>query len=157
MWERGRLARNNIRERLGRSVANREWWTRFPDYSLQHLNHNTLGNQMADGLRREASFRLIVDWAVETDFEKRVKTVWNSSNMELPRKLELLGRSLIEWSRMNKEKKHKRREELTLRLNQLNEKDPDDDHLAEITEVKLTLNMEADKEEIYWEQRARAN
>ncbi|KAK8698333.1 hypothetical protein V6N13_114457 [Hibiscus sabdariffa] len=35
--------------------------------------------------------------------------------------------------------------------------DPDDDKLAKLLDVKLAVNMEADKEEIFWEQRARVN
>ncbi|XP_052484514.1 uncharacterized protein LOC128039852 [Gossypium raimondii] len=35
--------------------------------------------------------------------------------------------------------------------------DPSDEVLAEIMEVQLRLNLEADKEELFWEQRARVN
>ncbi|MBA0643818.1 hypothetical protein Goklo_028075, partial [Gossypium klotzschianum] len=41
----------------------------------------------------------------------------------------------------------KTRDELKLHLNSLNEEDPDEDNLAKITEVKLALNMEINKEE----------
>ncbi|KAH1090368.1 hypothetical protein J1N35_017625 [Gossypium stocksii] len=35
--------------------------------------------------------------------------------------------------------------------------DPDDTVLGKITEVKLALNLESDKQELYWEQKAHAN
>ncbi|KAA3487437.1 reverse transcriptase [Gossypium australe] len=35
--------------------------------------------------------------------------------------------------------------------------DPSDENLTEITKVQLGLNLEADKEELFWEQRARVN
>ncbi|KAA3467448.1 reverse transcriptase [Gossypium australe] len=43
------------------------------------------------------------------------------------------------------------------RLSYLANQDPSDEILAEITNVQMNLNWEADKEELFWEQRARAN
>lgn len=40
---------------------------------------------------------------------------------------------------------------------ELDRKDRDDDILVEIIDVKLELNWEIEKEEMYWEQRARSN
>lgn len=39
----------------------------------------------------------------------------------------------------------------------LSEKNPSDEVLGEIVKAKLFLKLEMDREEIYWEQRARAN
>lgn len=39
-WERGRLALNNIKERLDRGVANMAWWNKFREYKVQHLLHS---------------------------------------------------------------------------------------------------------------------
>ncbi|KAH1032788.1 hypothetical protein J1N35_044962 [Gossypium stocksii] len=36
-WERGRLAGNNIMERLDRGVANQEWWDLFTRYSKKKI------------------------------------------------------------------------------------------------------------------------
>ncbi|KAA3475036.1 reverse transcriptase [Gossypium australe] len=47
--------------------------------------------------------------------------------------------------------------ELEQRLEGLYSQDISDDVLAEIVEARLDLNLEADKEELYWEQRARVN
>lgn len=42
-------------------------------------------------------------------------------------------------------------------MRELAEEQPIDEVLVEITDIKLTLNLEADKEEIFWEQRVRVN
>lgn len=46
---------------------------------------------------------------------------------------------------------------LNRRLDELNCKERSEEILENIVEVKLHLNMELDKEEKYWEQRARTN
>lgn len=51
----------------------------------------------------------------------------------------------------------KKKDDLMLQLQQLNESDPDESNMAEILNVKFAWNLEADKEELYWEQRARTN
>lgn len=75
----------------------------------------------------------------------------------MPKKLTRLSNALKEWDKINKWRRIRRRENLNQKLAELYLEDPDDDHLLEIMEVKLALNMEVDKEEIFWEQRARAN
>ncbi|KAL4284008.1 hypothetical protein GQ457_16G028620 [Hibiscus cannabinus] len=57
---------------------------------------------------------------------------------------------------MRKEKRAVK-DSLEARLKELEEGDLDDDVLAESIDVKLGLNIEADKEELSWEQRARVN
>lgn len=52
---------------------------------------------------------------------------------------------------------NKKKQDLTQRLEELLDEEVDDENLEEIIEVKLARNMEAGKEEIFWEQRARAN
>lgn len=64
---------------------------------------------------------------------------------------------LKSWDNSSSRSRWKTRKELKLRLNNLKKEDLNEDILAELTEVKLALNMEADKEELFWEQRARAN
>ncbi|PPD96667.1 hypothetical protein GOBAR_DD06303 [Gossypium barbadense] len=58
-------------------------------------------------------------------------------------------------SRFHEQKGHKL--DLEKRLAVLVEKDPTDEILSEILEVQLGLNFEADKEEMYWAQRAHLN
>lgn len=47
--------------------------------------------------------------------------------------------------------------ELEDRLSNLYNQDISDEILDEITEIQLGLNLEVNKEELFWEQRARAN
>lgn len=42
-------------------------------------------------------------------------------------------------------------------MTKLYDKEPEDDTLAELLEIQLDLNLEADKKELFWEQRARVN
>lgn len=39
-WERGCFLSTNIRERLHRGVANLDWLSAFPNYSIEHLSHS---------------------------------------------------------------------------------------------------------------------
>ncbi|KAK5819234.1 hypothetical protein PVK06_024209 [Gossypium arboreum] len=38
--ERGKLSKNNVRERLDRRVANQTWWETFLRYFVKHLTHS---------------------------------------------------------------------------------------------------------------------
>ncbi|KAH1130759.1 hypothetical protein J1N35_002137 [Gossypium stocksii] len=42
-------------------------------------------------------------------------------------------------------------------MNELYEKDPNDNILVELSEIQLGLNLEVDKDELFWEQKARVN
>ncbi|KAK5845874.1 hypothetical protein PVK06_002115 [Gossypium arboreum] len=94
---------------------------------------------------------------LENNFGKVIKQGWDLDEKSLPKKLEDLKLKLKNWEKSNSRSRWKTRENLKSRLNHLNREDLDSDILAELTEVKLALNIEADKEELYWEQRARAN
>lgn len=56
----------------------------------------------------------------------------------------------------SKDENRKKKGDLSRKLVELCDKDPNDKLLPKITNVKLALNLKADKE-IFWEQRARAN
>lgn len=64
---------------------------------------------------------------------------------EVLQKLEELGKKLKVWAKDNKGKRSKKKD-LVAKLKCLNNEDPDDERLEEILEVKVTLNMEANKE-----------
>ncbi|KAL4291617.1 hypothetical protein GQ457_14G019080 [Hibiscus cannabinus] len=68
-----------------------------------------------------------------------------------------MGIGLDKWFRKLTCNKKVTVKELKSRLAQLNAMSPTDDVLGDIVDTKLALNIEADKEELYWEQRARAN
>ncbi|KAA3472636.1 reverse transcriptase [Gossypium australe] len=56
-----------------------------------------------------------------------------------------------------KKSRDQRAYELNGRLRELGNCEISEDVLKEITGIKIELNLEAEKEEIYWEQRARTN
>lgn len=72
----------------------------------------------------------------------------------VPNKIKAMGMGLEEWFRGIKKKKLITKKELEKQLLQLNDEVPTDEILGDIVETKLHINMEADKEELYWEQRA---
>ncbi|KAA3475780.1 non-ltr retroelement reverse transcriptase [Gossypium australe] len=61
------------------------------------------------------------------------------------------------WNRSRSQELKRQRMRLEERLTYLQAQDPNDDILEEIMEVQLGLNLEADKDEIFWQQRARVN
>ncbi|MBA0879067.1 hypothetical protein Goshw_005831, partial [Gossypium schwendimanii] len=136
-WERGRLANNNTRERLDRGVANMEWWDLFPKFKWH--------------------FRFDANWILNEEIEERITREWNSNNLDVLEKLKKVGTNLSTWVKKEKRRKEQRMKDLNGRLLKLGACDISDAILEEITEIKLDLNLEADKEELFWEQRARVN
>ncbi|GMI95766.1 hypothetical protein HRI_003245900 [Hibiscus trionum] len=164
-WEWGRLSSNNIRERLDRGVANPAWWELFNDYQLDHLVHTfsdhcpiLLTTGLNDRLRsRKQHFRFEAAWLLEESCEGEVLKLWNSCSGSIPDRLTLVSSGLELWFNKIKKEKKISVKALQQRLKELNDSQPSDEKLEEILETKLALNMEADREKIYWEQRARAN
>ncbi|KAA3485416.1 reverse transcriptase [Gossypium australe] len=72
-------------------------------------------------------------------------------------KLKLLQNHLKKWSGSIKSRNDGLKRSLTKELEDLLLKDRDDDTIAKIIDTKIHLNLEIDKDEVYWEQRARAN
>ncbi|KAA3472190.1 reverse transcriptase [Gossypium australe] len=64
---------------------------------------------------------------------------------------------LSKWANTIKGKKGELRKRLTSELEMLMKKDSDDETLSKIIHTKIHLNLEIDKDEVYWEQRARVN
>ncbi|KAA3470264.1 reverse transcriptase [Gossypium australe] len=73
------------------------------------------------------NFRFEAKWCLDSNFEELIKNWWAKSEGNLPK------RGQIELAHVS------------------------DDNLAEIAEIQLGLNLEVDKEELFWEQRARVN
>lgn len=166
-WERGRLPENNIREKLDKGVANSTWWTPFPTYSARHLSHSISDhclvlmdtrNEKQELITQEGyTFRFDADWILEEHFEDHVKPGWKLDETDLHFKLGELGKHLCSWVKDNRGRRLKRKDYLKSRLDKLKKEDPLEDMLENIMEVKLMLNMEANKKELFWEQRARTN
>ncbi|KAA3462805.1 reverse transcriptase [Gossypium australe] len=69
----------------------------------------------------------------------------------------ILANGLNVWASTMQTKRKGVVDRLNRKLEKLNEEERTEETLVEIMEVKLHLNMEIDKEERYWEQRARSN
>ncbi|KAK8998041.1 hypothetical protein V6N11_012573 [Hibiscus sabdariffa] len=77
-----------------------------------------------------------------------VEKVWTSDSGHLISKLSKVGMELRKWSKYHKAKSKKYYESLKARLEELVDDDPDDEKLAELLDVEIALNMEAEKEEL---------
>ncbi|GMI92929.1 hypothetical protein HRI_002962200 [Hibiscus trionum] len=137
----------------------------FPDYHVQHLSH-TISDHcpisidtsfVRGGVPKKHMFRFNANWVLESDIEDVIRKSWESADGDANFKLQNTANALLLWSRGLKSKRNYNKRILTDRLNTLSADDPDDENLVELLEVKLALNLESDKEEIFWEQRARVN
>ncbi|GMI85140.1 hypothetical protein HRI_002183300 [Hibiscus trionum] len=164
-WECGRLVTNNVRERLDRGVASDSWRDYFPNFSVTHLNHSIsdhcpllfdTANTPASNSYR-AWFRFDANWTLDPDCEDIISSFWSSTSGDLPTKLNQLSSILSNWNKEKRLQKRHRTAVLNNKLKHLSALDADDENLAELLEVKLAMNLEADKDEIYWEQRAHTN
>ncbi|KAL4366884.1 hypothetical protein GQ457_05G001920 [Hibiscus cannabinus] len=166
-WERGRFLHNNVRERLDRGVANSQWNQSFPDYLVKHLRHSfsdhcpvlidTTGKRQDFRHSPPLPFKFDAAWVMDDSCTTIIFEFWSSHTSDLPTKLCELGSSLKNWSLSMRKEKRAVKDSLEARLKELEEGDLDDDVLAELIDVKLGLNIEADKEELSWKQRARVN
>ncbi|KAH1106794.1 hypothetical protein J1N35_010562 [Gossypium stocksii] len=146
MWERGRFLSTNIQERLDRGVATSDCISLFPCYRVEHFCHSFSDHCpiLLDTNRQSTE-------CLENDFEEVVKSSWEDLSGNIPEKLMMLGYRFHLWSRGRRKKQRVEHMDLEERLQALCEKDPSDEILAEITEVQIGLNLEMDKEELFWE------
>ncbi|KAG8491705.1 hypothetical protein CXB51_015144 [Gossypium anomalum] len=96
-------------------------------------------------------------WTVEDSCEAEVKKLWESSLGSFPTRMLALAKGLQKWARLIKPKRGRHVKRLTSRLEVLNGSERSEESLADLVDVKIQLNLEMDKEERYWEQRARVN
>ncbi|KAK8369881.1 hypothetical protein V6Z12_A01G139600 [Gossypium hirsutum] len=166
-WERGRIFSTNIRERLDRGVVSIDWLNLFSNCKVEHLSHafsdhcpillDTIGKQRFDHAEGLKLFRFEASWCLENSFEKIIKRKWESLIGSVPSKLELLGRHLHQWDRARIREKKRGRFGLEEKLNKLYYQEPTDEILAEILDAQLKINLKADQDEVFWEQKARIN
>ncbi|XP_040960314.1 uncharacterized protein [Gossypium hirsutum] len=157
----------NIRERLDRGVTSLSWLNTFPGYRLEHLSHSfsdhcpllldTQGGAEFYQNKYEKLFRFEAKWCLEGEFEGMIRSWWEKESGGVLSKLDKLGYHLLKWSKVNSVKERRNWVCLEDRLMNLYNQDPSDEVLTEIMEVQLGLNLEVDKEELFWEQRARVN
>ncbi|KAA3461183.1 reverse transcriptase [Gossypium australe] len=163
-WERGNLPETNIREHLDRGVANVNWMFMFPEANIQHLVHFTsdhcpllITTNKEENRSRWETFKFEAWWIMEETFKTEVKFIWDTASSDLLQKLEYLKTGLKKWATQNGLSRKRKKELLTSRLSVLMEVERTDNNLAELIDTKLQLNFEINKDESYWEQRARVN
>ncbi|KAL1101808.1 hypothetical protein V6Z11_D05G321400 [Gossypium hirsutum] len=103
------------------------------------------------------SFKFKAWWTMEESLEGEIKASWESSTNNVLEKLEKLQSDLKKWAGEIKKGREGLKKRLTKKLEMLMEKESTDDIMAEIIDTKVHLNLEIDKDERYWEQRARVN
>ncbi|KAA3482175.1 reverse transcriptase [Gossypium australe] len=116
-----------------------------------------MGGSRVDMQCKGRNFRFEAKWCLDSSFEGTIRRWWADSSASVPNKLEILGNKLLKWHSSKSREERRKWTQLEQRLEGLFSQDVSDDVLAEISEVQLDLNLEADKEEIFWEQRAHVN
>ncbi|KAH1057123.1 hypothetical protein J1N35_035188 [Gossypium stocksii] len=137
------------------------------NYLVEHLNHSfsdhcpilldTMKDSWNNRCNNEKIFRFEAKWCLDGSFEELVKKWRADISGSIPIKLEKLGIQIQRWSKSRTKEERKHQVNLKDRLKFLFSQDPTDENLAEITDVQLGLNFEADKEELVWGQRAQIN
>ncbi|KAH1047722.1 hypothetical protein J1N35_038506 [Gossypium stocksii] len=163
-WERGNLSETNIRERFDRGVVNDKWRQLFPTGNIQHLPHSMsyhypllLNTKSGNNYVGNPKFKFKAWWIMEETLEKEIKASWESISGTIVEKLERLQVDLKVWVRSIKKGREGLKNKLTKELDMLMAQKRTDETMAKIANTKVYLNMEIDKDKVYWEQRARAN
>ncbi|KAA3482842.1 reverse transcriptase [Gossypium australe] len=133
------------------------------EYQIRHLPHSFLDHcPLLITTRREVNrqverkFKFEAWWVMEESFLGKVKSTWDNSTGDLLHKLDCVRRGLQNWADGIRHSK-KIKEVLHLKLAKLLEEERSDDNMAELIDTKVALNLEIEKDERYWEQRARIN
>lgn len=86
-----------------------------------------------------------------------VKNIWEISSGDLLNKLQDVQRGLLKWATRIRYNRKAKKEMLHLKLTKLLGEDRSEENLADLIDTKIDLNFEIEKDERYWEQRARVN
>ncbi|KAA3478899.1 reverse transcriptase [Gossypium australe] len=155
---------NSFEKKGGRRHSERQMSAFRMALEIDHLTHSfsdhfsilldTMGVEKFDP---KGHFRFEAKWCLELNFEELVRDWWFDSCEDIPNRLEQLGQKMQAWNKNRGRAERRKRVCLEDRLDYLYKQDISYDILTEIAEVQLDLNLEADKEELFWEQRARVN
>lgn len=163
MGERN-LLKTNIRERLDRGVANEKWMKLFPRGNIHHLMSSLsdhcplfISTTNENSFKGNPRFKFETWWTTGESIEEEIKKSWESLNGYIFEKIERLQISLSRLAKSIKNVRKGLMNKLTKELENLMEKERDDDIMEQIIDTRIHLNMEIDKDEMDWEQRARAN
>ncbi|KAA3464864.1 reverse transcriptase [Gossypium australe] len=122
-------------------------------------DHCPLLIETEDGRRRSNTtrFRFESWWVLEDSCEKEIKKLWEDSSGPFLNRMKSLAEGLKAWASGMKLSHKGTIQRLNRTIEELNDEERTEESLVELMEVKLHLNMEMDKDERYWEQRARVN
>ncbi|PPR95574.1 hypothetical protein GOBAR_AA25097 [Gossypium barbadense] len=166
--DKGLIGMSKQDMRVGEDVKLEDLTVEFVNgYRVSHLQHSfsdhcpvmvdTEGDRRSRVGEQQWQFRFNVDWILQSGFKERLRSEWSSNQQDFLVKLKEVGMRLSAWAAKEKKGRERRTTELNAKLMKLNAGEISDDALEEITAIKLDLNLEANKEEIFWEQRARVN
>ena len=114
-----------VLERLDRAMATNDWFSKFPDTKIYHLDVTTSDHNplwiVSEGMecKQKRPFRFEQMWMSESECGETIKAVWQGSysesgGREILKKIETWGTELTKWSKKNfgnvqreLEKKHK--------------------------------------------------
>ncbi|KAA3454404.1 reverse transcriptase [Gossypium australe] len=127
------------------------------DQRRMEIFRETLAELSVTSYSRHHRFHFEVWWTMEESFEEVLRGIWGSSSEPLIEKIKILQNGLEEWAGAIRRKKGELKKKLSQELESLLLEERDDETLARIIDTKIHLNMEIEKDEVYWEQRARVN
>ncbi|KAG8479241.1 hypothetical protein CXB51_029714 [Gossypium anomalum] len=148
----------DLLRRMGRNVSLP--WCVAGDFNDTLFAHKKQCGLPGKEARMEAFRRTLESeawWVLEDPYEEVIKKLWNESSGLFLNRMSFLASGLKDWVKKLKADKGRDVQRLNRRLEELNFEKRTEGVLVALEEVKLHLNMEIDKEERYWEQRARAN
>ncbi|KAK8340406.1 hypothetical protein V6Z12_A08G098700 [Gossypium hirsutum] len=102
-------------------------------------------------------FHFEVWWVLEKSYEEEIRKLWKGSLGSFQNRILTLANGLKCWAGKIKHKRGQDVKRLTRRLEELNCSERSKEFLVELVDVIVHLNMEMDKKERYWKQRARVN
>lgn len=143
---------------------NAKWRLLFLTSNIQHLPHSMsdhcsliLNTKNYNAYVGSPTFKFEAWWIMEETLEKDVEVSWESTTGSLEEKIERLQADLKVWTRVIKKGREGLKQKLMKELKMLLVKERTDETMERIVDTKIHLNMEIDKDEAYWEQRARVN
>lgn len=132
-----------------------------PKEVIQHLIHSIsdhcpllINNNNERSYKGIPSFKFEAWWTMEKSIEREIKTSWESSNGTIAQRLEKLQTRLRRWASSIKKGRDGLKSKLTKELEDLLAGNRDDDTIVKLIDTKIHFNMEINKDDMYWEQRA---
>lgn len=145
-------------------MANTEWISLFSDVKAQHLVHSfsdhcpiLIDTKKETRRQNENIFRIENWWFLEDLFVAEAEQLWKMTPGNFLQKTKILMKGLENWAGKIQNKKNRKKKLLTTKLSELLDAERDDINMEEMIDTKIQLNMEFEKEERYWEQRAQLN